>query len=132
MATLSKRRVAKVLIELAESGVSTKKLAQILAILSDGNTKNNSDLYMRDIRSELEEKMGVVVAEVTTAKKITPTLEKKVIHMIREQTGARTVEIVNKVDPSIIGGIIVTSANYELDGSVRTKFKKLNAGKELL
>jgi F-type H+-transporting ATPase subunit delta len=39
----------------------------------------------------------------------------------------KKVELTQKVDPSIIGGVIARLGDLEVDGSVRTQLKRLSA-----
>lgn len=76
-------------------------------------TKAYQDLY--------DEKMGIVNAEVVTVIEIDEDEKKKVEQKILELTGANKVKATYKVDPTIIGGIVIKIGDRVYDGSIRRK-----------
>ncbi|GAV30916.1 f-type ATPase subunit delta [Coriobacteriaceae bacterium EMTCatB1] len=72
----------------------------------------------------LEEKRGVVVAEVTTAVPLSDALRARLVEKLAAATG-RTVSLQERVDPSILGGIVIKVAGRVLDGSVNTQLREL-------
>jgi F-type H+-transporting ATPase subunit delta len=67
---------------------------------------------------------GVVKAEVTVAETLSDKNRRAVSEALNAVTG-KTVTIAEKVDPSIIGGIIVKMGSRMIDSSVRTKLNSL-------
>lgn len=65
---------------------------------------------------------NIVTAEVTSAIKLTPELTKKVLTLVKHDG---EVEIIEKVDPSLIGGFIVKVGDKQIDASIAKKFKDL-------
>jgi F-type H+-transporting ATPase subunit delta len=72
----------------------------------------------------LEEKRGVVVAEVTTAVPLSDALRTRLVEKLAAATG-RTVSLREHVDPAIVGGIVIKVAGRVLDGSVTTQLREL-------
>jgi ATP synthase F1 delta subunit len=66
-------------------------------------------------------RLGVVV---TSAVELDPEIAKRIGSEIEEQTG-NTVELQSKVDPSILGGLVVQVGNMVLDTSIRNRLEKL-------
>lgn len=67
---------------------------------------------------------GVVTAEVTTAKALTPAQLKGVSAAVATAVG-KTPEISTRVDPSILGGIKVRVGSRLFDASLRSKLDSL-------
>jgi F-type H+-transporting ATPase subunit delta len=70
---------------------------------------------------------GRIRAEVTAAE---PLKEKHVAALkaaLAELTGGKSVEVTTKIDPEIIGGLIVKLGSRMVDGSLRTKLNSLRA-----
>jgi F-type H+-transporting ATPase subunit delta len=67
---------------------------------------------------------GVVKAEVTVAQPLTDKNRKAVSDALAAVTG-KQVSIAEKVDPAIIGGIVVKLGSRMVDASVRTKLNSL-------
>ena len=73
----------------------------------------------------LFEKMkGEDVAYVTSAVPLTAALEKKILAQVTKMTGNK-VTIENKVDESIVGGIILRVGDLQYDDSVASKLNGL-------
>jgi F-type H+-transporting ATPase subunit delta len=67
---------------------------------------------------------GVVKAQVTVAEPLSDKNRKAVGEALNAVTGKK-VSVIEKVDPSIIGGIIVKLGSRMVDSSVRTKLNSL-------
>ena len=65
---------------------------------------------------------NIVTAEVTSAVKLTPELTKKVLTLVKHDG---EVEIIEKIDASLIGGFIVKVGDKQIDASIAKKFKDL-------
>jgi len=69
--------------------------------------------------------LGIVVAEITTAIPIDNKTQKELESRIKQMTGAKQIEIRNKVDPRIIAGMVARIGDELYDGSVRTRLADL-------
>jgi F-type H+-transporting ATPase subunit delta len=61
---------------------------------------------------------------ITTAQPLSDTLKTKVMTMLTEQTRAN-IDLVQIVDPEIIGGFIIQMDDHYLDSSILSKINKL-------
>lgn len=75
---------------------------------------------------ELEELRGRVEVHVRTAAPLTRRLREKLREMAKAQTG-KEVDLVESVDESLIGGLVVQMGDRKLDASVATRLKRLSA-----
>jgi ATP synthase F1 delta subunit len=66
-------------------------------------------------------RLGVVV---TSAVELDPEITKRIGSEIEEQTG-NTVELSTRVDPDILGGLVLQVGNMVLDTSIRNRLEKL-------
>ncbi|CUU01419.1 F-type H+-transporting ATPase subunit delta [Candidatus Thermokryptus mobilis] len=76
-------------------------------------------------RQIYDEKMGIVSAEVITAVEVGERLKKKIEQKILELTGAKKVKASYRVDPSIIGGIVIRVGDTVYDASIRRRIQLL-------
>lgn len=87
------------------------------------------EALLQDILSMYQElyneKMGVVTAEVITAVEIDVNDKKKVEKKILEMTHAEKVRAIYKIDPSIVGGIVIKIGDTVYDASIRRKIQLL-------
>ena len=129
MATkFSRRKVVSALVDMLESGATTKKIAETLAAyLIENRATRDMELYLYDIRAELEERFGLVAADVKSAKEITATLEKQIADFIKKTTNAKQVEVIKTVDKDLIGGVVISTTDAELDMSIQSKLPKLRS-----
>ena len=67
---------------------------------------------------------GVVEVEVVSAAELPAETEKKIAARIQEATGRR-VELARRVDPSILGGLVLRIGDVIVDGSVKARIRQL-------
>ena len=78
-----------------------------------------------DYRKLHDASRGVTRAEVTSASALTKANLTDLKAQLKAATGGRDVELDVKVDPSIIGGLIVRLGSRMVDGSLRTKLNAI-------
>jgi ATP synthase F1 delta subunit len=66
----------------------------------------------------------LVAVEVTSAVELTPETRKKIAARVAEATG-RQVELAERVDPDIVGGLILRVGDVIVDGSVQARIRQL-------
>ncbi|HEY5168657.1 MAG TPA: F0F1 ATP synthase subunit delta [Thermoleophilia bacterium] len=67
---------------------------------------------------------GIVEVEVVSATELSPETEKKIAARVQEATGRR-VELARRVDPSILGGLVLRIGDVIVDGSVKARIRQL-------
>ena len=75
----------------------------------------------------LDERSGVVAAEITTARPIPEELKKALHDTLASATG-RTVRLTFATDEAIIGGLVARIGSTIFDGSVESNLERLAAG----
>lgn len=70
---------------------------------------------------------GRVRAEVTVAERLKDKHVAALKSALAELTGGKSVEVTTKIDPEIIGGLIVRLGSRMVDASLRTKLNSLRA-----
>ena len=74
-----------------------------------------------DLWAKENKRLGVTV---TSAVELNPEVAEKIGAEIEKQTG-NTVELQSRVDPDILGGLVVQVGNMVLDTSIRNRLEKL-------
>jgi F-type H+-transporting ATPase subunit delta len=117
--TAAKQRV---LVELTRGGQPL--LANVLRLLIDrGRFAVVPAMYsVFDDLADAEE--GVVEVELVVAAELAPETEKKIAARVHEATGRR-VELARRVDPEILGGLILRIGDVIVDGSVKGRIRQL-------
>lgn len=83
------------------------------------------DDMIRDFNKLNDFAKGLARAEVTVAEPLKDAHVDALKTALSELTGSRSVEVAVKVDPSIIGGLIVKLGSRMVDGSLKTKLNSL-------
>lgn len=78
------------------------------------------EIFDDEVRSE----RGIVVAHVTTAERLSEAEQALVREKLEGMTG-KTIDLTLRIEPDIIGGIIVRVGDQVIDGSVRNKLEKM-------
>lgn len=81
------------------------------------------------VRELADEERGVLRAVVTTAVE----LDEARLAQVRERianTSGRQVELESRVDPEILGGMVIRIGDQMLDGSTRSRLRKLRSSLE--
>lgn len=69
--------------------------------------------------------MGIQVAEVTTTLPLTEELRKSFVEIVKEISGLDKVELIEKIDQSLIGGFVLKVNDKLLDDSLSGKLRNL-------
>lgn len=69
---------------------------------------------------------NIVLAEVTSAVEIHEEDKHKLIEKIKNLTGATGVEIQTKIDPDIIGGVIIKVGSQVYDASLKGQLRRIS------
>ncbi len=80
---------------------------------------------IRDFNILADAKKGVVRAEVTVAEELKDEHVTALKEALAQVSGGQTVEIEVKVDPSILGGLIVKLGSRMVDASLKTKLNSI-------
>lgn len=128
---LSRRKIASYVAQQLVAGVKTNQLAlELAAFMLDTKRTNELGLIIRDIEYELS-KLGVVMAQVTSAFDINEATQLAVNKLIKDKTGASQVHLEQFIDPSVMGGVKIDLPGLQYDATVarrltilRTNFKK--------
>jgi F-type H+-transporting ATPase subunit delta len=90
--------------------------------------KNRSNVLLKTFQ-EFEKKYnkfkGIQVAEVTTTFALTDELRSKFIQLVKEISGLEQVQLVERINPDLIGGFILKVNDKQLDDSISSKLRKL-------
>lgn len=82
--------------------------------------------YIDRITSEFNklyyDRNNIAEMTVTTSTALKPELKEKLISKLEEKSGKK-VRLIEKVDPDILGGLIIRYGNSEIDNSVKGKLE---------
>lgn len=124
---VSRRVLARTLAAklLAEPAKRQHWITATAAYLVEHNMVGNIDLLVNDIAHELYEQGGHLLVDVTSARKLSASVQGDLVQMLQQATGAKRVELSEQVEPDLLGGLVARTPDAILDASVRTKLKQL-------
>lgn len=130
MAKLSRRRIACEVVRLLVANPARKDelLRQVAAYLIQTKQASQSHLLLGDIADELLAAEGMLSAEVRSAFALSDASRDNIITMLKRETGATTVELNQKIEPGLIGGVIITTPQFALDASIKRQLTQLAGG----
>jgi F-type H+-transporting ATPase subunit delta len=121
IARAKKENILEGLIAKATPSKTTTNFLRVL--LSNGRLTDLSEINVR-LASVLEERSGVVSAEVASARELTDAQRNELKANLEKRTGKR-VKLEYGVDPDLIGGVVTRVGSTIYDGSVRTQLENL-------
>lgn len=120
---LSRRKIAAFVADsLVEGAPVASTLKQVAAHLVDTRRTREIELLVRDIEDALATR-GIVVADVTSAHPLTPTLKAEISKLV----GGNSLQLREEIDPTLLGGVRVDIPGKRFDGTVRRKLTALKA-----
>jgi F-type H+-transporting ATPase subunit delta len=99
-------------------------LRNFLLVLVDKGRTGQLEEIAREFERLVARHEGVVHAELTTAVELSDEEARDLLKRIEDSTG-RKVEATRKVDPELIGGIVLQIGSHRLDASVRGRLNRL-------
>jgi F-type H+-transporting ATPase subunit delta len=87
---------------------------------------NLLDQILISANQQFLEKQGITVIEVTTAKELRQEFRTRLIERLEKFTGKK-VQLQNRIDPGLIGGMITRIGSTLYDGSVQAQLLQLKA-----
>lgn len=123
----SRTDIAKAFVKQADKHGVKKATQETAALILEQGLHGQIDQIIDDIAEQYAKQKGIVEAQVTTAFPLTKDLKAALTEKIKKRTNAQKVTIHEIVDPSLLGGVIVTAPDMELDLSLKTKLAKLGA-----
>ena len=116
-----KRAVAEALVK--RLGAS-RTLRNFLCVVLDHRRTSLLPEIQAALDRQLDERLGVKRAEVTSARELPDGDQKKLQAVLSRLTGKK-IEAQYKLDPQLIAGTVVRIGSTIYDGSVRTRIEKL-------
>jgi len=93
-------------------------------------TENNRELELpgicRNFIDRVRVDQGILPAAVTSAEPLASATLEKIRQSLEKETGKK-IELTEKVNPEIIGGMILRIEDQQYDGSIATQLKKIRA-----
>ncbi len=83
------------------------------------------DLLIKDITRQFQQSEGVLLAEIRSAFPLDASGRAALKHYLQQATGAQAVEFEESTDPALLSGVVVRTADQELDTTAWRNLKQL-------
>lgn len=97
----------------------------LLKVLLGANKMDEFTLIVEEFERSYNEKNKIVHADALSVVPLSDEQKQKLADVFKTRVGANEVILDNKVDQSLIGGVILKSSNVIFDGSVKTKINNI-------
>jgi F-type H+-transporting ATPase subunit delta len=125
---ISAEQKRKLLDAIAQRSGLLQPVRNFLAVLLDHGRIRQLELIARQFQTELNNRLGIVEAEVTTARAMQESERAELLAQVASLTG-KQVSAEYRIDPALIGGVTIRLGSTIYDGSVSGQLEKI---KELL
>jgi F-type H+-transporting ATPase subunit delta len=105
-------------------GGADETLRNFLRLVAEKGRAGEIDEIAQEFERLAAEAEGLLEVELTTAYELSDDEASAILRKIESASGRR-VEATRKVDPSLIGGIVLHVGSQRLDASVRGRFERL-------
>jgi F-type H+-transporting ATPase subunit delta len=121
---LSRAEQGKAMAALAEDAKLSKLTADFIAIVARNRRLFAVPAMIEAYLAKLAERRGEVTAEITAAQALTEAQQDTLTEQLRRVVGSR-VTIEMRVDPNLLGGMIVKIGSRMVDGSLKGQLQRL-------
>lgn len=96
-----------------------------LEVIYQYNRMYDIPLIIEEFNLRYNEQQGIISGTVTTAVPLTVEQKARLSKKLAEELGYQVAELTEKVDPEIIGGLVVEANHTIIDGSIKTRLDYL-------
>jgi F-type H+-transporting ATPase subunit delta len=105
-------------------GGADELVRNFLLLLSEKGRAAELPEIARELEQLVAEAEGRIEVELTTAVELSDEEAAEIVSQI-ERAAGRTVEATRRVDPDLIGGLILQAGSFRVDASVRGRLQRL-------
>ncbi|MBQ9691359.1 MAG: ATP synthase F1 subunit delta [Eggerthellaceae bacterium] len=97
-------------------------LGSVLSLMAERGTLDEISRMNAKFRDTVEEQLGVAIVDVTTVVALDDDLRELVSNKVKDDLG-KDIILREHIDPTILGGIIMTTQGKRIDASVRARLE---------
>jgi F-type H+-transporting ATPase subunit delta len=96
-------------------------IQQMAGYLVASKKTHETELLINDIKQEIAQAYGVVVADVFSATQLDEQLLKAINSFVLNKTGAKKVIMNNQIDEAVLAGVLIKTPETQFDLTARSK-----------
>ena len=108
----------------AITGGAQETVRNFLKLLAEKGRIGEVEEIERELERLVGRAQGQITVELTTAQELTDEAARGIVDQIARASG-RKVEATRKVDPDLIGGVVLQAGSFRIDASVRGRLERL-------
>jgi F-type H+-transporting ATPase subunit delta len=124
MRQFSRRQLASAILS-SKPAERKQRIKQVAAYLVESKKAKQLPLVLKELEYVAEREYSHAAAHVHSVNKIDLATQKRLVARIKQELAVTTVELIEEIDPSLLGGVRVTTAEREIDVSVAGKLHQL-------
>ena len=105
-------------------GDSDELVRNFLLLIAEKGRAGELDQFVEELDTLVARDQGRLNVELTTAYELSEDEAASILKKI-EQASGRTVEATRKVDPALVGGIVLQAGSMRVDASIRGRLARL-------
>lgn len=119
--------IARAFVQQADTKSIDHAVKELAALLLEERMHDQIEEIILDIAREYQLQHGVVEAEARTAQKLSAEVKKQLAERVKATTGAKKVVLHEEIDQTLLGGVVLSAPDMELDLSLKSKLARLRA-----
>ncbi len=128
MKSIEQHQFAKLVADTLYSIDKTKKdsfLNSVAETMSRIPSKRTRESLLEVIHQVINEREGIIKAEITSASILDAEVKEKLRHALAKKYSAKDVELKEKIDPSLIGGVKIRFRDEVYDATIKKSLRTL-------
>jgi F-type H+-transporting ATPase subunit delta len=121
---ISRAAAGKAVAALADAMALQPLVARTLGVLAANGRLAQAGALIRDFRAIVAASRGEATAQVTAAHALDPAQQDALRRQLKARTG-RDMALEIRIDPAILGGLVVRIGSQQIDSSLKTRLDKL-------
>lgn len=121
---LSRSEQGRAMVKLLETAAASDLVRRFVGLVAQNRRLFVLPDMIQSYLSQLAERRGEVTAEVVSARPLTDAQRDAVAEALRKSVGGK-VAVDARVDPALLGGLVVKVGSRLVDSSLRTKLHRL-------
>jgi F-type H+-transporting ATPase subunit delta len=105
--------------------ILSENVFNFLYLLIDKRRENHLELIYRDFVALVNKEENILEVEVISAIPLSRSLKNKLNERLKKNLTNEQIIIKEKIDPDIIGGLVIKVGDYVIDGSIRHSLNSL-------
>lgn len=104
---------------------ANQQMKNFLMLLVDRGRVYLVEPILQQFQAQVRELKQTVLAEVTSAIELSDEQKETVRQKVQKMTEAHSVELETKIDPDLMGGVIIQIGSQVLDASIRGQLRRI-------